>query len=113
MKHPVFSIFLLLMFAGNVFAHYTLWTGKQEFLTKFPALSGPAFAFFRFLPLLNIVALAGLWFFKPWAVWMAIACGMLVIGFDIYFKISYHLPVAILSFLLLLLFLMMYRNHFK
>lgn len=113
MKYPVFAIFLILMLAGNLFALYKLWTAKQEFLSKFPALSETAFTFFSVLPLLNILALAGLWFFKPWAVWLAISCSVLVIVFDFYYGIRYHLPVAIISTVLLLFFIIRYWNAFK
>lgn len=113
MKYPVFAIFLILMLAGNLFAFYKLWSDKHEFLSRFPAVTETAFIFFRFLPLLNILALTGLWFFKPWAAWLAISAGILVIAFDWYYQIRYHLPVAIISTAMLLFFVIWYWNAFK
>lgn len=112
-RWPLFAIFIILMLAGNCFALYKLFTDKPEFLTKFPKLTSRAFDLFRLLPVINIIALAGIWFLKPWAAWLAIACGMAVIGFDIYFAIWYHLYVAIPSALLLLYFIIRYWNEFK
>ncbi|MBI5858189.1 MAG: hypothetical protein HZB42_11160 [Sphingobacteriales bacterium] len=113
MRSLVFSVFLLLMLAGNCFALYKLFTGKQEFLTKFPKLTDTGFTIFRFLPVVNIIALTGMWFLKSWAAYLAIACGLAVIGFDLYFSIYYHLYVAIPATLILLFFIFRYWNHFK
>jgi hypothetical protein len=113
MKAYIFPLFLLLMLLGNCFALYKLFTDKQEFLTKFPKLTETAFHIFRFLPLINIIALAGLWFLKPWAAYLAIGCGILIIAFDLYFGIYYQLYVAVPSILILLFFIMKYWNEFK
>ena len=100
------------MLAGNLFASYQLWTNKAAFLSRFPSLQGLAFECFRILPLLNILALTGLWFFRPWAVWPAIILSLAVIAFDIIYQIRYHLPIAIVSTALLLFFLYRYRTAF-
>lgn len=113
MKLMVYYIFILLMWMGNGFALYKLLTDKQEFLAKFPRLTEAAFNIFYFLPVLNIIALAGMWFLKSWAVYLAIACGVAVIVFDVYFGIFYHLYVAIPSTLILLFFIIKYWNEFK
>jgi hypothetical protein len=68
---------------------------------------------FLFLPAINIIALAGLWLLKPRAANLAIACGLAVIIFDIYFGIYYHLYVAVPSTFILLFFISKYRNNFK
>ncbi len=113
MKHTAFAIFILLMLMGNSFALFKMFTDKQEFLSKFPKLSEQSFYLFRFLPLLNIVGLAGLWFYQTWAVWLSIACGLAVIFFDLYFGIYYHLYVAIISTAILFYFIIRYWNAFK
>lgn len=113
MRFPVFAIFLVLMLLGNGFAFYKMITGRQEFLSQFPKLNATAFNILRFLPLLNIIALAGLWFLKPWAAYLAMACGVAVILFDLYFGIYYHLYVAVPSTLVLLFFIIKYWNEFK
>lgn len=113
MRFPVFAIFLLLMLLGNVFALYKLFTDKQEFLIKFPKLTESAFNIFRFLPVINIIALAGLWFLKPWGAFLFIVCGIIVIVFDWYFGIYYHLYVAMPSTVLLLFFIIKHWNEFK
>lgn len=113
MRPVAFSIFILLMLAGNCFALYKLFTHKQEFFIKFPGLTKTAFAVFRFLPVINIIALAGCWFFQSWAAYLVVACGLVVIGFDLYFGIYYHLYVAVPSMGLLLFFMIKYWNHFK
>lgn len=113
MRPLILSIFILLMFAGNGFALFKLFTDKAEFLARFPKLTSRSFDWFRLLPVVNMIALAGIWFLKPWGAWLAIACGLVVIGFDIYFGIWYHLYVAIPSTLLLLYFIIRYWNEFK
>jgi hypothetical protein len=61
---------------------------------------------------LNIIALAGMWYLKWWGAALAVAGGLLVIGFDIYFGIRYHLYVAVPSLLLLLFLIFWYRSQF-
>lgn len=113
MRPIFFTIFLLLMLAGNSFAVYKMFTAEEEFLRKFPRITPALFSFFRLLPVINIIAVAGLWFYQGWAACLAIACGLAVIAFDVFFRISYHLYVAVPSFALLLFFLISYRAHFK
>jgi hypothetical protein len=113
MKAYIFPLFLLLMLLGNCFALYKLFTDKEEYLLKFPFLTDAAFKIFRFLPLINIIALIGMWFFKSWAVYLALGCAVLIIAFDLYFHICYHLYAAVPSTLLLLFFIIRYWNHFK
>lgn len=103
----------MLLLAGNCFAVYKLFADKQEFFAKSPRLTETGFTILRVLPFLNIVALAGLWFFKSWTAYLAISCGVIVIALDIYFGIYYHLYAAIPSTLLLLFFIIRYWNHFK
>lgn len=113
MRLPVYAIFLLLMLLGNSFALYKMITSKQEFLTQFPKLTNQAFNIFRLLPVINIISLAGLWFLKSWGAYLAVACGLTVIVFDLYFGVYYHLYVAIPSTLILLFFVIKYWNEFK
>lgn len=113
MKLSFYAIFLLLMLLGNSFALYKMFISKQEFLTLFPKLNNEAFSTFRLLPVINIIALAGLWFLKPWGAYLAIACGITVIAFDLYFGIYYHLYVAVPATLILLFFIIKYWNEFK
>lgn len=113
MRPVLFAIFLLLMLLGNSFALYKLFTDKAAFLSQFPRLGEKAFMIFRFLPVINIIAIAGLWWMQSWAAVIAIACGVLVISFDLYFGIYYHLYVAIPSGLLMLFFIVKYWNAFK
>jgi len=113
MKPLVYFIFLMLMLAGNCFALFKLFTGKEEFFIKSPSLTETGFTILRIIPFLNIAALAGLWFFQSWAAYLAIACGIAVIAVDIYFGIYYHLYAAVPSTLILLYFIVRYWNHFK
>lgn len=113
MKPLLYFIYLLIMLLGNCFALYKMFTARQEFFDQFPKLTETAFNIFRFLPIINIIALAGMWFFKSWGAYLAIACGIAVIVFDIYFGIRYHLYVAIPSTLILLFFIIKYWNEFK
>jgi hypothetical protein len=113
MKPLIFSIFLIIMLAGNCFALYKLFTNKPEFFAKTPALTETGFILLRIIPFLNITALVGLWFFQSWAAYIAIACGVLVIYLDIYFGIFYHLCAAVPSTLILLFFIIKYWNQFK
>lgn len=113
MRPLIFTILLLLLLAGNCFAAYKMFTDKDFFLAKMPGLTEKQFTFFRWLPLLNIVLLAGIWFWQYWAVWLIVIAGVVVIAFDIYYSFFYHLYLAIPSFLLLLFFIIKYWVKFK
>lgn len=101
------------MLLGNGFAAYKLFTDRPAFLQQFPRLTDRGLDLFRWLPLVNIVALVGMGFFRTWGAWLAVAGGLAVIGFDLYYRIHYHLYVAIISFILLLTFLFLYWKEFK
>ena len=113
MKYSIYYAFLILMLAGNSFALYKLFADKQAFTDQFPNITATGFTLFRLLPLVNIISLAGLWFFKPWAAYLALGCGLLIIVLDILFKMHYHLYVAVPSTLVLLLFILYYWNQFR
>lgn len=112
-RFPAFAVFIALMILGNTFALYKMFTDKQEFLTKFPALSEKAFQIFRFLPLINLISLVGIGLLKSWGPWLAIVCALAVIAFDLYFSIYYHLYVALISTAILLFFIIWYWKAFK
>lgn len=113
MKAYIYPLFLLLLLLGNCFALYKLFADKQEFLNQFPKLSDTGITLLKILPVINIVAIAGMWFLKPWGAYLAIGCGVAVIVLDIYFGIYYHLYVAIISTIILLFFIIRYWNEFK
>lgn len=113
MKTYIYPAFLLLLLLGNFFALYKMFSGKAEFLASFPRLTERGFNIIKFLPAINIVALAGLWFMKGWAPYLVLACGFAVIALDIYFGIYYHLYVAVPANLILLFFIIKYWNEFK
>jgi hypothetical protein len=60
------------------------------------------------LPVINIVALTGMWFLKNGSPWLAIAGAVAVIVADIYFGIWYHLWLAVPVTLILLFFIIRY-----
>jgi uncharacterized membrane protein (DUF2068 family) len=109
----VYSIFIILMLLGNCFGLYQLFTGKQEMLSKFSKLNDANYFILLVLPVINIIALAGMWFLKSWSPYLAIIGALAVIAADIYFGIKYHLYLAIPSSFILLFFIIMYWNHFK
>lgn len=113
MRLLIYSIFILLMLAGNCFGLYQLLTGKQEMLSKYSKLNNSNYIILIILPVINIVALAGMWFLKSWAPYLALAGALAVIIADIYFSIHYHLYVAIPAGIILLFFVIRYWNHFK
>lgn len=113
MRLNIFSIFLLLLLVGNLFAVYKLFTARRDFFAKSPRLTETGLIILRIIPFLNIAALTGLWLLKSWAAYLAIACGVVVIVLDIYFGIYYHLYAAVPSTLLLLFFIVRYWNHIK
>lgn len=113
MRSSVYTIFLLLMLLGNCYALYKMFTAKQEFFDQFPKLTEKAFNIFRLLPMINLIALAGMLWMKPWAAYLIITCSIAVIAFDIFFGIWYHLYVAIPSTCILLFFVIKYWNGFK
>jgi len=113
MRLIVYSIFVFLMFAGNCFGIYQLITGKEEMLAKHSGLTNANYLILLALPVINIIALAGMWFLKSWSPYLAIFGSAAVIVADIYFGIKYHLYLAIPSTLILLFFIIRYWNHFK
>jgi uncharacterized membrane protein (DUF2068 family) len=113
MRSLIYSVFIFLMLAGNCFGLYQLFTAKQEFISKFPKLNNQNYFILLVLPVINIIALAGMWFLKNWSPYLVIIGGVAVIAADIYFGIHYHLYLAIPSTLILLFFIIIYWNHFK
>lgn len=113
MKPLVFRILLLVLIAGNTAGAYRLFTERAAFLDQFPKLSETSYQYFRFLPLVNIIGLLGMWFWRRWGAWLAVAGGIVVIGCDIWLGIWYHLSVAIPSLLILLFFIIRYAKQFK
>lgn len=113
MRPLLFTIFLLLMMAGNVFAAVKLITSKQTFFEQSPRLTETGFTILQIIPFVNLAALAGLWFYQSWAAWLAIAAGLAIIVLDIRFGIWYHLYVAVPSLGILLYFIIRYWNQFK
>jgi len=113
MRFPVYKIFILLMLVGNCFGLYQLLTSRQEFISKYPALNNENYFILPSFPIINIVAITGLLFLKRWSVYPAIIGALVIIAADIYFGIRYHLYVAGPSLLVLLFFIIKYRNHFK
>jgi uncharacterized membrane protein (DUF2068 family) len=65
------------------------------------------------LPVVNIIALTGMWFLKSWSPWLAMAGAAAVIVADLYFGIRQHLYLAIPTTLILFFFIFKYWNHFK
>lgn len=113
MKTIVFPAFILLLLLGNCFGAYKLFTAKQDFLSKFPKLTEEAYGLIRFLPLVNIIALAGVLFWQKWGVYLALVCAAAIIFCDIVFGIYYHLYVAVLSTAMMIFFIIKYWNFFK
>jgi len=101
------------MLTGNCFGLYQLITGKQEFMVRFPKLNENNYFVLQLLPAINIIALAGMYYFKTWSPWLAIAGALLVIAVDLYFQVWYHLWLAILSTVILLFFIIKYWGQFK
>lgn len=113
MRLLVYSIFIFLMIVGNCTGIYQLLTGKQEFMNKYPRITDTTFWFILCIPVINIIGLAGLWFLKSWAPYLAIFGAFLTIAADIYFGVYYHLYASVPATLILLFFIIKYWNHFK
>lgn len=105
--------FILLMLLGNCFGLYQLITGKQEMLIRHTKLTNENYFILLLLPVINIIALAGMWFLKSRSSYLAIIGALAVIAADIYFGIKYHLYLAVPSTVILLFFIIRYWNHFK
>ncbi|HPG11927.1 MAG TPA: hypothetical protein PLU37_10375 [Chitinophagaceae bacterium] len=113
MKTVVFPAFILLLLLGNCFGAYKLFTAKEDFLSKFPKLTEEAYGLIRYLPLVNIIALAGVLFWQKWGVYLAVACAILIIVCDILFGIYYHLFIAVPSTIFLIYLIARYWNFFE
>lgn len=113
MSTVIYFAFIGLMLIGNCFGVYKLFADKQSFITQFPKLTENLYFYFKLLPVINIIALIGLLFWQKWAAYLAIVLGVVVIGFDIYLGIKYHLYVAIISTIVLLFLIFKFRHQLK
>lgn len=102
------QILTILLLIGNGLAAWILHNKPQDFIQKFQLTSHSLF-WFKWLPLLNIIGLIGIIWFKKWGIFLVIVSSILVILCDIIFKINYHLPIAIISFALL--GFLIYKNY--
>lgn len=91
------TIMLLLLLVGNLFGLLTLQLKKEKVQAKNLLLTSSIINFLKGIQLLNIIAIAGVWFFHSWAVWLGLFLTILIVAVDIRLKIWYHVGLAILS----------------
>jgi len=113
MKLLIYYIFISLMLLGNCFGLYQSFTARPELITKMPLLNDKNYFLVQVIPAFNIIALTGMLFLKSWSRYMTIAGAIAVIIFDIYFGVKYHMRLALFFSLVLLYFMVKYRDHFK
>lgn len=101
MRPVLFTILIVVLLLGNLFGAWKLFTAKTEFFSRIPGLTENLYFLLCALSLLNILALAGIWNWQKWGVYLAGITSLTVIGLDLYLRIKYHLPVAIFSTALL------------
>ena len=104
-------IIVALLFIGNVFGFVNLFTDPDAFVAKFPSLTPFSVQLLTYIPVLNMISLVGIWFFKKWGVWLAIAGYGIITFVDIYVPIVYHLILSSCSSAVL--FYLIYRNWKK
>jgi hypothetical protein len=104
----ILQIVATLLLIGNLFGAFTLHFRNAVFLQKFNIPANAIF-WFKWLPLINTIGLVGLLFLKKWAIPILVLGGICTILVDLIFKINYHLPIAIFSFLVLLI--LIYKNY--
>lgn len=113
MRPVLFTILIGLLALGNVFGAWKLFTAKTAFFDRIPGLTENLWFLLCDLPLLNVLALAGIWYWQKWGVYLAGITAMTVIGLDVYLRIKYHLPVALLSTALLATAVIYYWKNFN
>lgn len=113
MRPVLFTILIGLLLLGNFFGAWKLFTAKTDFFSRIPGLTGNLYFLLCALPLLNILALAGIWYWQKWGVYLAGITSLTVIGLDLYLRIRYHLPVALLSTALLAAGVIAYWKYFN
>jgi hypothetical protein len=102
MKHSLFfTIALLLMFTGNLYALYNLLFRREKFKQGFPGITSKGLSLLTLLPLLIITALAGIWYWQLWGVWLLSALALIVIVFDVYYKFWPHLVTTLAGLVLM------------
>jgi hypothetical protein len=109
----LFSILVGLLVLGNGFGAWKLFTDKASFFSTIPRLTRNSYILLCILPLLNLLALGGIWYWQKWGVYLAALTSLFVIGLDIYLGIKYHLPVAVISTVLLATAVIYYWKNFN
>ena len=97
-NHPAgLAIMLILLFIGNIYGFITLTRKADEFLTRYHKMNSHNLLLLKIIQGLNIISIIGMWYYKTWAVLLAVVLALLVIVLDIYYKIFSHLLVVLIS----------------
>lgn len=88
---------LFVLTAGNIYGFISISNKPQDFLSQFPKANVTTLLWVKVIQALNIVSLVGIWYWKKWAVWMALALVLLVLLLDVYYGIYYHIAVVLVT----------------
>jgi hypothetical protein len=111
MRHPFLTVIIILLLAGNIYGFYNLLARPAAFQQKLH-IPAAALQWLRWLPLLSMAGLAGLWLGQTWGVYVSAAAALAIIVTDVVFGVQYHLPIAIISTALLAAAVYVSRKYF-
>jgi Ca2+/Na+ antiporter len=109
-RQLILRIVLALLIIGNIYGMYNFFAKGGEFLAKNPAINTTVFLWLKWLPLINIIAITGIFLQYKWALVLLALCFAIVVIIDVKYEIWYHL-LMILCFSLILFFLI--RRDFE
>lgn len=113
-NRPVgFVIILLLLLVGNAFAFFRISLNPSALMEDFPRLTPNALSGFQGIQVLNVVCILGIWYYRKWGVWLAVALALLVIILDIKYQLWYHVFVVLIVTGILLFFIRKLWRQFR
>ncbi len=113
MRPLLFTVLLTLLLLGNGFAAYKLFTAPQEITASNPKVTAVALQLLQWLPVVNIAAIAGMFFRQKWAAILVLLLGVFVLYLDIRYQIRHHIYVALPSLLIMAYFIRRYWGWFR
>jgi mRNA interferase MazF len=98
-RRPIgLAIVLIIVAAANIFGLIFGLTHREEFFTQFPRFTPELWTVYLLCPPIAIAALAALWFWRKWGLWLAYLVGALVFGIELYaLPFGWHLARIIVS----------------
>ena len=110
----LFRFILLALAASTMNGLALALRGRSAFLAAFPGATGVVFALLIGTSVIGLASLAGLWWWRLWALWMFGTVGLVISGLDVMARgPKLHILAALASTLLVLGLAYPVRERFK